>query len=102
MKVLQDDLKENQVEIVEEQQLRKEIKLIGQQRKIRGLTLWEFNTKEKTLQPAKFKKQDFAITTLSTSPEALKISNKVDVQEHCIYFQALNRKNALKKLGLTL
>lgn len=90
---------DSKVEIVEEQQQRKEIKLIGRQRRVRGLTLWEFNHKEKTLQPAKFHKQDFAITALSTSPEALKISNKVVVNENCVYVQALNRKNAIKKLN---
>lgn len=98
MKELTKDFQENEVEIVEEQQQRKEFKLIGQQRKIRGLILWEFDLKSKELSRAKFKKQDVSLKSLSTAKEALNISNKVEVREHCIYFQALNEQNAKRKL----
>jgi hypothetical protein len=98
MKELTQEFQENEVEIVEEKQIKKEIKLIGRQRKIRGLILWEYNTKSGDLKPAQFKKQDFQITSLTPSPQELKISNKVEVNEGCIYFQALNRSNANKKL----
>lgn len=99
MKELTKEFEESEVEIVAEKQQQKEIKLIGRQRKIRGHILWEFNQKTKQLQPARYRKQDFQIASLEPSKSALAISNKVEVKEHCIYFQALNRKNAEKKLG---
>lgn len=101
MKELTKEFEETEVEIVAEQQQRKEIKLIGRQRKVRGLTLWEFNEKTKELNPAKYKKQDFQITMLNPSASALKVSHKVEVNEHCLYFQALNRKNAERKLKIS-
>jgi mannose/fructose/N-acetylgalactosamine-specific phosphotransferase system component IIB len=99
MKELIKDFKESEVEIAVEKQQRKEIKLIGRQRKIRGHILWEFNQKTKELIPATYKKQDFNVTSLTPSPSAVSISNKVQVNENCLYFQALNRANAIKKLG---
>jgi hypothetical protein len=98
MKELTKEFEESEVEIVAEKQQQKEIKLVGRQRKIRGLTLWEFNEKSRELKPAQFKKQDFQVTSLEVTPSALSISNKVQVNEHCLYFQALNRTNAEKKL----
>jgi hypothetical protein len=100
MKELTKDFQESEVEIVEEKQERKEFKLIGRQRKVRGLTLWEFNTKTFELSKATFKKQDVSLSSLSTAKQALNISNKVEVNENCIYFQALNEKNARKKLKI--
>lgn len=99
MRELTQEFKESKVDITAEKQQKKEIKLIGQQRKIPGLSLWEYNEETKELKPAQFKKQDFEITSLSQSPESFNISNKVVVNEHCIYFQALNRKNAERKLA---
>jgi hypothetical protein len=98
MKEILKGFKDGEIEIAVEKQQQKEIKLIGSQRKIRGLILWEYNRKEKTLQPAKYKKQDFSIKSLTPSPSELHVSNKVQVNEYCTYFQALNRKNAEKKL----
>jgi hypothetical protein len=99
MKEVIQDFNETKVEITAEKEQRKEIKLIGQQRKIPGLILWEFNTKTNELQPAQYKKEDVEIKSLDPTPEALTKRNKVVVNEHCIYFQALNRKNAIKKLS---
>jgi hypothetical protein len=98
MKEITKEFEESEVEIVAEQQQRKEIKLIGRQRKIRGHILWEFNQKTKELKQASYKKQDFNITSLTPSPSAVSISNKVQINENCLYFQALNRANAIKKL----
>jgi len=98
MKELTKEFEESEVEIVAEQQQKKEIKLIGRQRKIRGHILWEFNHKTKELIPATYKKQDFNVTSLTPSPSSVSISNKVQINENCLYFQALNRANAIKKL----
>lgn len=99
MKELIQDHKETKVEIVSEQQQKKEIKLIGQQRKVPGLTLWEYNEKTNELKPAQYKKEDVVLNSLAPTPEALTKINKVIVNENCIYFQALNLRNARKKLG---
>ena len=98
MKELLKEFINSQVEIVEEQQQRKEVKLIGQQRKIKGLTLWEYNQKSKELIPAKFQKVSVSISALGDSPLDINDVFKVNIKEGCIYFQALNKKNALKKL----
>jgi hypothetical protein len=93
-----DDLKEDKIEIQEEQQQKKEIKLIGQQRKIKGLTLWEFNAKTKELQKAKYQKVDVSIKSLSSATGDVNFNHKVVTNENCLYFQALNEKVARKKL----
>lgn len=98
MKELTKAFQDSEVEIVAEKQQQKTVKLIDRQRKIRGHILWEYNQETGRLQHATFKKQDFKIESLNPSPSSLSISHKVDVRDKCIYFQALNRKNAVKKL----
>lgn len=98
MKELLRDFTDNNIEIREEAEQRKEIKLLGRQRKIRGLITWEYNEKTHELKRAEYKKEDIVLSSLSMSPESISKVNKVVVNEDCIYFQALNRKNAIKKL----
>ena len=80
----------DQVEIHNQQEKKKELRLLGSQRKIAGLTLWQFNIKTEELTKAKFKESRYLVgggTKL-----------KVVIEKDCIYFQSLNRKNAIKKL----
>jgi len=98
MKELLRDFTHNNIEIREEQQQKKEIKLLGRQRKVPGLILWEYNERTKLLIEAKYKKEDLVISSLSLSPEDITKSNKVVVNENCVYIQALNFRNAKKKL----
>ena len=93
-----EDIKADRIEIVAEQQQKKEIKLIDSQRKIRGLILWEFNYKTRELIPAKFQPLSVMISGGSARIETTEVS-KVMVNENCIYLQALNRKNAIKQLN---
>lgn len=105
MKELTKEFEDSEVEIVAEKQQQKVIKLIDRQRKIRGHILWEYNQETHDLSPATFKKQDFQVASLTPSPSAVSISNKVQVNDKCLYFQALNRSNAKRKLlkvGITL
>jgi len=102
--LFKDSFDSNKVEIVEEKQQKKEIKLIGQQRKVPGLILWEFNEKTKVINRAKFKLTNVFISSLSMSTESITHTHKVIVNENCVYIQALNLKNAikhLKRLGYT-
>jgi len=96
--LFKDSFESNKVEIVEEQQQKKEIKLIGQQRKVPGLILWEYNKTTKLIQVAKFRKINIFISSLAMSPESITETHKVVVNENCIYIQSLNLKNAIKKL----
>ncbi len=92
--LLKDEFQE--VQIVEEKQQRKEIKLIGQQRKIPGLTLFEFNEITRKINKAKFKVASVFITG-GTDTESTHTYQCI-VHENCAYIQALNEKNAIKKL----
>lgn len=96
--LLRDSFDSNKVEIVEEQQQKKEIKLIGQQRKIPGLILWEYNENTGLVDRAKFNKTNVFISSLSQSVESITHTHKVVVNENCVYIQALNLKNAIKQL----
>lgn len=97
MKELTHKYKESEIVIVEEQQQRKEIKLIGSQNKIKGLTLWQFNESTKELSIAKFRPASIFISSSINSSETTK-NFTVVVNENCIYFQALNESNAKRKL----
>ena len=72
----------------------KEYKLIGKQRKVAGHTLFEFNRKTKEIKPADIRRE--CIIDIGTGNPIYK--TKTDVHEDCFYIQALNVKNAEKKL----
>ena len=80
------------VEQVAKQQ--REYKLIGTQRKVAGHTLFEFNRKTKEIKPADIQRE--CILDATTGEPIYK--TKTDVHEGCFYIQALNIKNAEKKL----
>ena len=85
-----------QTEIVKQAAVKKEARLIGSQLKVPGHTLFEYNTLTKTLEKATFKKQDLVLKYLDIS--TLHINSRVEFKSDCIYVQALNKKNALKRL----
>jgi hypothetical protein len=102
MKELTKDFQENEIrsEVRTEQDQKKEIKFIGSQLKKPGLKLWEFNLKTHKLNKAVFKKHEtIEIKSLSISAESMQKHSKVIINEHCIYFQALNEKSARKKIS---
>lgn len=88
MKIEQE--KADKVEIVSQVQQKKQLKPIGSQRLIHGLTLWQFNTESKVLTKAKIKQTNFKVDGSKR--------HQVVIEDNCIYFQALNKKNALRKL----
>lgn len=91
-------------EIVIEQQIPNKITFLGSQLKIKGLTMFEFNPLSMTLVPAEYKEVktvlnkklhkswSFIIQTEYTTV------HKLIPKEGCVYVQALNKKNAYKKI----
>lgn len=71
----------------------KEYHLIGQQRKTPGHTLFEFNKKTKELKLAQVTRR-----ALWGFEGSAKFETRTDVHEDCFYLQALNKRNAEKKL----
>ncbi len=93
--------------IVIEQDIKKTIKFIGSERKIKGLTLFEFNPVAMTLEPAKYK--EVKVEVINNAP-LLKnqvrimevksvVHNKVIYKDDCVYIQALNKRVAYKKIA---
>lgn len=72
----------------------KEYKLVNQQRKVAGHTLFEFNKKTKEIKPADIRRE--CILDAMTCKPIYK--TKTDIHIDCFYLQALNIKNAKKKL----
>ena len=82
-------------ELVEQQ--RKEYRLIGSQKHILGLVLYEYDLTTGELRPADVK------TTLSLTVDGkLDSSRKVNSKELCLYVQALNKENAMRKVRTML
>ena len=88
--------------VVIEQDIKKNITFIGSQRKVKGLTMFEFNPFEMTLEPVKYSEQ---ITGINS-----KVQNgivqaeyttvyKLIPKEGCVYVQALNKRVAYKKIA---
>ena len=76
------------------QQKQHEYKPIGRQRRIPGHTLFSFNmkTKEIKVAPVEFSKDvDFRTREAIRKP-------KIVIEKDCIYRQALNKKNFIKRL----
>lgn len=71
----------------------KEYHLIGRQRKVSGHTLFEFNRKTKEIRPADISRE--VIVGMDGNP---RYKTKTNVHQDCFYLQALNVRNAKKKL----
>lgn len=80
--------------VVVVQDIKKEIKLLGSQRKIKGLTMFEYNPNDQTLEPAKYKE-----VKAELQGKAVAIRHKLIYKDGCAYIQALNKRVAFKKLA---
>lgn len=86
-------------EIVAEQEKKKEVILRGRERVVPGLTLWHYDYQTGLLKKANFDKQDLVINTLQLKNNwENPIHKKVTAGENSFHLQALNRKNAIRKL----
>jgi hypothetical protein len=70
----------------------KEFKFVGSFRLVRGLKLWSFNLTTKKLKEVEIDRQ-ISINYLGKTIT----KNKAFREKDCIYCQALNKKNAIKK-----
>jgi hypothetical protein len=86
------------IEVRSEQEQKKVQQLIRQQRRIPGLTLFEFNTKDSSIRPASFEKINVELKPQATT-HALIQHRKVLIKSSCVYIQALNEKNARRKFA---
>lgn len=94
----QKDKEGDKIEIQTQEQEKKHVKLIGSQIAVKGLTLWEYNVKTKEIKEAEFQKQDLVLTSLDINEINRQFRTKVLVKPDCVYRQALNKKNLIKKL----
>lgn len=83
-----DDLRMEQV-----QKKKNEFHLIGQERRVKGHTLFCFNEVTKEIKIAPMNQE----CMLGLDGSVI-YKNNVTVEKDCIYIQALNEKNARKKL----
>jgi len=64
MKELEQPIQDQGIEIVAEQEKKKEVRLIERQRRIPGLILWQYNAESNVLDRAKFKQDTLVLNTL--------------------------------------
>lgn len=98
--LLKDEFESTKVdkEIVASIQKKKEHKLIGSWKAVRGHLLFKFNPETKELsQKIKYKKTDLEIKDFS-KVDIENIRTKVEVEEGCVYVQALKADTAIKRL----
>jgi hypothetical protein len=90
----------DEIKNVRDTDKKKELILVGNQRKIDGLNLWEFNTVTGEIKQAQYQKIDVVIRNFSDKAIlalSRNINHKVIAHEHCIYIQAINKENAIKQ-----
>ncbi len=67
-----------------------------------GLTLWEYDEGTKVLSEAKIKEQITQIDKKKDRSNGQTIRKVVVYRKNCLYFQALNKKNAMRHLAKML
>lgn len=81
-------------------EVKKQLTLIKSERKISGLRLFEYNTITKEIKEAEFLLKDYLLDFTKPDPAKDLLSRlKVKHNPNCKYIQAINKKNALKKLN---
>lgn len=74
-------------------QEQREYKLVGSQRRVPGHTMFSLNTKTGEIKPAPMICQS-VVTVYGT----VEHNRRIDLEPNCIYRQALNKKNFIKRL----
>ena len=76
--------------------VKKEDKFLGSIVLKKGHTMWEINIKERTIVPATYTKSEAVMS--SKIKGDIHIRKRLDIKADCIYFSALNKKNAIRHL----
>lgn len=63
-----------------------------------GLTLFEYDSKTKTVQVAEVNTQQFYPYNAKRNKFSVSSTSRVQARDGCMYFQALNLKNAIRKV----
>lgn len=87
-----DVMQETEMEILQKQ--KHEQVFIGSTRRIPGLTMFSFNTETKEIKVAPIKR-DVIFDYRTRTPL---YNQSIVIEKNCIYLQALNKKNFIKKL----
>jgi hypothetical protein len=82
-----------ETKFVKQAEVKSEFKKIGSLQRTKGLTVFEFDIKNQVLKKAVFDECQIKIGSGSD-----KIISKLIVKPHTYYFEALNLKNAIKKV----
>lgn len=90
-KVVPELSRQDALELVEEQ--RKEYRLVMQQRQIPGLILFEYDLTTGELRRPSMKKE-----LQLCEDGSLGVKSRVDSNDFCLYVQAINEQNALRKV----
>lgn len=73
----------------------KELTLVGSDRKVKGLRLYEYDKATGEVQPATYIEND-------TYQLGIGVETKVFIRPNCVYVQAMNKANAFKKARKSL
>lgn len=63
-----------------------------------GLTLFEYDSKTKTVRTAEVNTQQFYSYNAKRNKFSFSTTSRVQARDGCMYFQALNLKNAIRKV----
>lgn len=88
--------KETQAKIEAIAEHKKQSVILGSVIKVPGHTMFEYNSADGTLEPAQF--TEVMVETQFKKQHQQITRHKLVIKEGCVYVQALNRKNAVKKL----
>jgi hypothetical protein len=81
------------IEVVSQTQFKKHLNFLGSISPQRGHTLYEYNWETNSIKEAEFRKE----VELNFIDDI--VNKSILVSPNCTYVSALNKKNALKKLG---
>ena len=87
----------NNVEISQRKKQRVEYKLVGSMKHKPGLTLFAINTKTLAVHEAEYVKNDCLSWLDALNIVRGIIKRKVQIEKDCVYIEAINASNALRK-----
>jgi len=86
-----EQIDKDRIEIVGQKEQPKETKIVGRMKKIKGLTLYQLDTKSGVISKAK------VVSDTADFKNPNRKIGKAKFEENCLYLQALNIKNAKRK-----